>query len=404
MPIQPAVDLVEVVLLRPEHAGKRLPHHVRRIGADRRRGDVLVECVRLLHSLCEHALKGAPEERALLRGRGLVQPQPYRLRLPRSEGQPVVCGSFGPGPLRVHGIGPPRNDAVVDAVFGERRGVRGAEETLRVGLVLGEEKFGGALAGEIPLSESGVIGRDHAGPRWTLRPPEGRPLAALLPGVAEPEGRQQVEGRLLRAPVMDGDLYQDILRGRLRVLHEDVEVAVAVEYPGIDELVLQVIPVALAVGLDEVVVWERGLRVPVEVLHVGVRRGVVEVVVVLLHVLAVVPLAVGQAKEPFFEDGIGTVPEAHGKTEVLGIVRDAGNPVLPPPVGAGPCLVVREVGPGVAVLPVILSHRPPLPFAQVGPPPTPGDTAGADLEHPLPLGCAGYKRCRCHAQARPSIT
>ena len=179
---------------------------------------------------------------------------------------------------------------------------------------------------------------------------------------------------------MHGDLHQDILRGRLRVLHEDVEVAVAVEYPGIDELVLQVIPVALPVRLYKVVVRECGLRILVEILHVGMRRDVVKIVVILLHVLPVVSLAVGQAEEPFFEDGIDTVPEGERKTEALGIVRDAGNPVFPPPVGAGPCLVVREVGPGIAVLPIVLPHGSPLPFAQVGPPPPPGNTAVADLE------------------------
>ena len=310
----------------------------------------------------------------------------------------------GPGTLRVHGTGAPLDNVVVDAVLHVGARVRGAEEAFRVRLVLGEEEVGGALTMEIPDAKGRMAGRDHAGPRRTLRLFEGRPLRTPSgsPGVAEPEGGQQMEGCLARAAVMHGDLHQDILRGRLRVLHEDVEVAVAVEYPGIDELVLQVIPVALPVRLHKVVVRERGLRILVEVLHVGMRRGVVQVVVILLHVLPVVPLAIGQAEEPFFEDGIGTVPEAQGKTEELGVVGDAGDPVFPPPVGAGPGLIVREVGPGIAVLPVILPHRSPLPFAQVGPPPAPGDTAVADLEQPLPLRRTGHKRCRCHARARLS--
>ena len=59
----------------------------------------------------------------------------------------------------------------------------------------------------------------------------------------------------------------------------------------------------------QLAVGERRLRVLVEHLHVRVGRRAVEVEVVLLDVLAVVPLAVGEAEQPLLEDRILAVPE-----------------------------------------------------------------------------------------------
>ena len=70
---------------------------------------------------------------------------------------------------------------------------------------------------------------------------------------------------------------------------------------------------------------------------VGVR---VEVEVVLLHVLAVVALAVGQAEQPLLEDRILAVPQRQREAEQLLVVADAGEAVLAPAVGARARLVV----------------------------------------------------------------
>src|SRR5262249_30627295 len=106
---------------------------------------------------------------------------------------------------------------------------------------------------------------------------------------------------------------------------------------------------------------------------VGVGRGAVEVEVVLLDVLPVVALAVGQAEQALFEDGVLAVPEGQGEAEALLIVGDAGQAVLAPAVGAGAGLVVGEVVPGVAAVAVVLAHGPPLPLAEVRAPLLPGD-------------------------------
>ena len=72
-----------------------------------------------------------------------------------------------------------------------------------------------------------------------LRPPH--------PKIAEPEGRQQVDHALIGSPIAYADLDQHIGRRDLCVLHEYVEIAVFVEYAGIDQFVFGVHPAAVSI-------------------------------------------------------------------------------------------------------------------------------------------------------------
>ena len=67
-------------------------------------------------------------------------------------------------------------------------------------------------------------------------------------------------------------------------------------------------------------------------------------------------------------------------------IRDTSQPILIPPIGARAGLLVREVLPGRPVWAVVLSHRTPGPFAQVGPPTLPVARARAVFLEPLLLG------------------
>ena len=60
----------------------------------------------------------------------------------------------------------------------------------------------------------------------------------------------------------------------------------------------------------------------------------VEVVVELLHVLAVIALAVGQAEEPLLQNRDRGRSTARGTGTGAGPVGDAGDAVLAPAVGA----------------------------------------------------------------------
>ena len=174
---------------------------------------------------------------------------------------------------------------------------------------------------------------------------------APRPGVAEPERRQEVQRRRLRAAVGDGDADERCRpappwrtrrrrrssgrrrRRRCRAARTRTRSALA----------------ARGWSSTRSSYGIRRLRVLVEVLQVGVGRRRVEVEVVLLDVLAVVALAVGQAEQPLLEDRIAAVPEREREAEALAVVGEAGEAVLAPAVGARARLVVAEVVPGVAV-------------------------------------------------------
>src|SRR4029453_12247193 len=154
------------------------------------------------------------------------------------------------------------------------------------------------------------------------------------------------------------------------------------EDAGVEQLVLELVPRAPAVRLDEVPIREFPLRVLVEELHVRVRRRAVDVEVVLLDVLAVIALVVGEPEHALLEKGIPFVPQRQREAQALRVVADAPEAILAPAVGAGPRLVVGEMPPRVPVVAVILADGAPLAFAEVGPPLLPGDAALARVVQP----------------------
>ena len=91
----------------------------------------------------------------------------------------------------------------------------------------------------------------------------------------------------------------------------------------------------------------------------------------LLDVLAVVGLGAGQPEHALLEDRVPTVPQRQTEAQSLLDVGESGHPLLAPAIGAGAGVVVGEVGPRVAVCAVVLAHRAPLAFADVGTPQVP---------------------------------
>src|SRR5215469_11137988 len=113
------------------------------------------------------------------------------------------------------------------------------------------------------------------------------------------------------------------------------------------------------------------------------RRRAVYVEVILLYVFAMVAFAIRQSEKAFFEDWIVAIPKSQRKTELLRVVRDAGEAILSPAVGTGPGLIMAEIAPGVSVAAVIFANRAPLAFTQVRPPFFPGDPKIASIVQAL---------------------
>ena len=143
-----------------------------------------------------------------------------------------------------------------------------------------------------------------------------------------------------------------------------------------------------------VLVGEGPLRILVQHLEIGVGRRGVEEVVQLLHVLAVVAFAVGQAEEPLLENRIVAVPQRQRETEALFVIGEAGDAVLAPAVGLAAGVIVRQVVPGRAVGAVVLANRAPLTLGEIGSPLPPGRVHPSLLEPRTFSSVATHQRLR----------
>ena len=122
---------------------------------------------------------------------------------------------------------------------------------------------------------------------------------------------------------------EDVFRALLGVLDENIEVPVVVEDARIQQFVLELLARPPPVGLHQVAIRKLPLRILVQVLHVRVRRRAVEVEVVLLHILAMVALAVGQPEQALLQNRVPLVPQREGKAQPLLVVGDPPSPSSP---------------------------------------------------------------------------
>jgi len=273
-----------------------------------------------------------------------------------------------------------------------------AEEALGVGLVVTEQEVRCRSIRPRPRLEAhqaqrGVPGEHRPVLGEQLRP---RPVAlgvpAPGPGIAEPQGGQHVEDGGLWPAVGEGEAEPHVVRGGLGVLGQHVEVPVAVEDAGVENLELRLHPPPLAVHLQQLGIGKGPLRILVERLEVAGGRGGVEEVVQLLHVLPVVSLQAIEAVEPLLEDGVLPVPEGDRQAETALAIGDPQQAILTPAIGPGARHVVGEVPPRFPGRGIVLPHRPPLAVGEVGTPALPVLDPPGVLRQPLRLRVGGPGR------------
>src|SRR5580704_16781588 len=171
--------------------------------------------------------------------------------------------------------------------------------------------------------------------------------------------------------VGDLDGHQQVIRPGLGVVHLGDPVPVVVERAGIQQLVLRLVSAPAGIGIDQVLVGKRTLRVVVAPPVPGVAGQRVQVPPVLFDVLAVVALRAGQPERALLQDRVPPVPQRQAEAQPLLDIAEPCEAVLTPPIGPGPRLIMRQVIPGVAVGTVVLPHRAPLPLTDIRPPPVP---------------------------------
>ena len=139
---------------------------------------------------------------------------------------------------------------------------------------------------------------------------------------------------LVGPSVAYADLYQQIGRCGLCVLHEYVKIAVFVEYAAVDQLEFGIGPSAMSVGVYQIQIRICILRILIEILHIRMGRRTVQVVIIFLDVFSVIALAIGQPEWPLLQDRILAVPQDQRKTQPLVIVTETGETILAPVIGA----------------------------------------------------------------------
>ena len=260
--------------------------------------------------------------------------------------------------------------------------ILGLIEPLRVCFIVGEEHLRSALDDHPPLSVVKLIERDCLGPRRSGNMPRfGHVIRiAPVPSITEPQRRQKMQARRLRPPIPGSDSNQDVFEGSLRVFNKNIEISVLVENARVNQFVFGIVTRPLLVLNAQLIVGKRRLRIFVEIFQIAVRGNRVEIVVILLHILAVIAFEIRQTEKPLLQNRVLLVPQSERKADVLMAVAKSGNAIFAPAVRARTCVIVREIVPRVAIRAVILAHSSPLALRKVWSPTFPVNFAiGAGL-------------------------
>ena len=305
--LQPIVDDIVIELLRPQHARKTLTHDVLCIRRKILRNNRAIEFVGF--ALAESNRRIEAGKGILAFEIGVGQAQTDNDRLTRTNRELVVGCGLRADMLRIDRFRGAVNDVVVNAVFHVGRTVLDSKQSAGIGLVLGEEQLRRTFTMQPAVAWLIMIQLDHRvrsrACLLQLRPP----LApSPRPCVAEPHRRQKPKAGRFRPTVRDRDLDQDVFCVGLSVFDEHIEITIVVEYSCVQQFELRLVLPASPVFFNQLTVGKFRLGILVEVLHVGVRGGRVEVEVVLLYVLTMIALVARQAENPFFQDGVALVP------------------------------------------------------------------------------------------------
>src|SRR5713101_8424058 len=186
-----------------------------------------------------------------------------------------------------------------------------------------------------------------------------------------------MHSRLLWSAIVRRDSNEDVFRGGLGILDDDIKITVFVEDTGIEQLKLRFFFRTTPIFFQQLSIGIGALRIFVKELHVGVGRRAVEVEVIFLHILAVIAFVAGKAEETLLENGIGLVPKCKTKTHELMAVADRRQAVFVPAIGARPSVIVRKIFPRLSGGAVVLAHCAPGAIADIGAPALPMGFAGS---------------------------
>ncbi len=266
----------------------------------------------------------------------------------------------------------------VEGVLDVRRRVVDTPQQRVVGLVLGEQRPAVSGAIEMIAAEHRML-RPHrpAGARRGIDGGHPRPLRVVAPriiprpGISEPERRQQVDLGGVRAAILGVDAAEDLIGSGLGVKHLDIPEAHVVKGAGVNQLVGRLVPSEAGVFGQQLRVRKGPLRILVDKVQPAMAWCRIAIEIRLLHVLAAIALAAGQAEGALLQKRVAAVPQRQRETQVLAFVADAAQPILVPTIGPRARLLVAESVPRLAIGAVVLAYRAPGALCQIRPPHTP---------------------------------
>mmetsp|Transcript_37938 Transcript_37938/g.61471 ORF Transcript_37938/g.61471 Transcript_37938/m.61471 type:complete len:262 (+) Transcript_37938:2430-3215(+) len=174
-------------------------------------------------------------------------------------------------------------------------------------------------------------------------------------------GQHCAEG-LVWSAIGNCDSNADIIRVCLCIFHFNIKILVAIEDARVQKLKLRVVGTTLSILFCQPRIRELALRVLVQELHIRMGWSRVEIPIVLLHILAVVTLVVGKAKQAFLEDGVLSIPQSNAEANESVSITEPRETILSPAIRLRARLVVTKAAPCLSPRRVVLSNRSPLTF------------------------------------------
>src|SRR4029077_16769343 len=164
-------------------------------------------------------------------------------------------GSFGANTFGIDRFFDTVNDMIVDPVFDEASEILNPKQPSSIRLVFGKEKFRRALTMEpAGIGLSLVHWRkvqfdDGIGRGARSVQPRASGTISPRPRIAEPNCGQNPKISRFRTTICERDLDPNVIDIGLGIFHEHVEVAIFVEYTGIEQFEFGLALVALSVFL-----------------------------------------------------------------------------------------------------------------------------------------------------------
>src|SRR5579864_9225426 len=114
-----------------------------------------------------------------------------------------------------------------------------------------------------------------------------------------------------------------------------------------------------------------------------------------------IAFVIGEPEQPLLQDRIALVPQGDAEAQVKMLVAKPADAVLAPAIGSAARVIMREIGPRIAIFAVILAYRSPLAIADIGPPTPPRGPLPSFVQPAAFCGlCDAVRNCRAASTHR----